>query len=65
MCTAKLSYFCVISMLEEGLGDGDETNVFTAVDDGQAKNCEKNYCDNVIVGKNSTPIALPIARGIN
>ena len=54
MCTAKLSYFCVISMLEEGSG-GDDTNVLTAVDDGQAMNCENNYCDSVIVGKNSHP----------
>ena len=52
-------------MLEEGSGGSDETNVLTAVDDGQAKNCEKNYCDSVIVGKIPTPIALPIARGIN
>ena len=34
---------------------GDDTNVLTAVDDGWAKNCEKNYCDSVIVGKNFHP----------
>ena len=42
-------------MLEEG--SGDETNVLTAVDDGQAKNCEKSYCDSR--ENMPTPIALP------